>query len=90
LKLSLEKGYAQAYTGGDRCGQLTVIHARIYDTRRLRYPPTPNIAGGLAVMIGSGLMDGAALEATRSYLTQAAKDRDARQIKAAEQNRPKQ
>jgi len=90
LKLSLEKGYAQAYTGGDRCGQLTVIHARLYDTRRLRYPPTPNIVGGMAVMIASGPMDAAALEASRAYLMQAAKDRDAKLTKAAEQNRPKQ
>jgi hypothetical protein len=90
LKLSLEKGYAQGYIGRDRCGQLTVIRARLYDTRRLRYPPTPNIVGGMAVMIGSGPMDSAALEATRAYLMQAAKDRDAKLTKAAEQNRPKQ
>ena len=45
---------------------------------------------GLSVMIASGPMDRSATEATRAYLIQAAKDRDSKLSKAAEQNRIKQ
>lgn len=87
LKSSLEN--PQLRTNAEPCAQLTIIQAGFFDTRSLRYPPPPNVVGGLAVMIASGPMDRSATEATRTYLMQAAKDRDSRLSKAAEQNRPK-
>lgn len=87
IKSSLEN--PRLRTNAEPCAQFTIIVAGFFDTRSLRYPPAPNVVGGLAVMIASGPMDRSATEATRAYLMQAAKDRDTKQSKAAEQNRPK-
>jgi len=87
VKSSLEN--PQLRTNSEPCSLLTIIQVGFFDTRSLRYPPAPNVVGGLAVSIASGPMDRSATEATRAYLMQAAKDRDTKQSKAAEQNRPK-
>jgi len=90
IKQNLERGYTQIQANAEPCSQYTVIRAGFFDSRALRYPPAPNVLGGLVVMMASGPMDRGANEATHAYLMQAAKDRDTKLSKAAEQNRPKQ
>ena len=66
-----------------------MIRAVLYNSRLLRYPPAPEVVGGLVTMIGSAPLDHSASDTTHDFLVQAQKNRDANQTKAAEQNRPK-
>jgi len=89
VKFRLEKGFAENFQSAMMadCAGMTIIFARII----YGYPigiTTPDVAGGLVVVIGSGPMDRLATDATRNYLIDAVKTRDAQRRQAAQKNKP--
>jgi hypothetical protein len=89
VKFRLEKGFAENFSSAMMadCASMTMIYARII----YGYPigvTTPDLAGGLVVVIGSGPLDRSATDATRNYLINAVKLRDAQRRQAAQKNKP--
>jgi hypothetical protein len=87
VKLRLERGYSEQYGAIAQCADMTMIYAKIL----YGYPigvSSPDVAGGLIVVIGSAPLDRMATDATHNYLTQAAKSRDMRQKAEAQRNKP--
>jgi len=90
IKNRIERGYTEGVGYyADLCSKLTVIQANLYDTRLLRYPPTPNVVGGLLMSISSGPLERSTADATHDLLVQGARNREQKQTDAAKQNRPK-
>lgn len=89
VKFRLEKGFSENFAPAVMadCASMTMIYARII----YGYPigiTTPDLAGGLVVVVGSGPLDRMATEATRNYLIEAVKNRDAQRRQAAQKNKP--
>jgi hypothetical protein len=87
VKQELEQGYTTQYQKLYECANLTMIYANIF----YGYPigvAAHDVAGGLVVMMGSAPLDHTAADATRAYLTQAAKNRDLAQKQKAQKNKP--
>jgi len=83
----LEHGYTNPaiYTSG--CGDYTIIHARLF----YAYPlgiSSPDVVGGLLVVMGNKPLDRSATDATHKYLIEAAKAREIKEKESAQKNRP--
>jgi hypothetical protein len=89
VKFRLEKGFAENFAPAVMadCAGMTMIYARIIYGSPIGIT-TPDLAGGLVVVVGSGPLDRTATEATRNYLIDAVKNRDAQRRQAAQKNKP--
>ena len=87
VRALLERGYYGSAINNPLCGDFAIVHARLF----YAYPlgiSSPDVVGGLLVVIGSRTLDRSATEATHKYLMEAAKAREIKEKEGAQKNRP--
>ena len=87
VKGRLQEGYGYRLPVMYHCADLTIVYAKLL----YGYPigvSSPDVVGGLIVVVGSGPLDRQSTDATHEYLLQAAKAHDNQQKSAAQKNKP--